>query len=75
MADNRVECKDDKCQHEAEGDRFMTRSGAHGFPVHSGLAADSAVWRSSFKVDLPGITAHKIGMKFCDGRVTPCLGT
>ncbi len=58
LADNKVECSDTGCTTclgRPLADRFMSRCGPNGFCRHSGMTAES-IWRSSFKVDLPGTT-------------------
>ncbi|DBB04317.1 hypothetical protein WJX77_001141 [Trebouxia sp. C0004] len=56
LADNKVECSDTGCAlclGRPLADRFMSRCGPSGFCRHTGMSAES-IWRSSFKVDLPG---------------------
>jgi len=58
LADNLVECTDQGCticQVSPAQDRFMKRSGPHGFSKHSGMSAE-AIWRSAFKVEAEGET-------------------
>lgn len=56
LADNKVECSDTGCTTclgRPLADRFMSRCGPNGFCRHTGMTAES-IWRSAFKVDLPG---------------------
>jgi len=78
LADNKVECSDTQCTTclgRPLADRFMSRCGTIGFCRHTGMSAES-IWRSSFKVDLPGtaLSCSREGLhkKIC--RLFDCYG-
>ncbi len=55
LADNKVERTDTACticRDKPLADRFMSRCGPKGFGKHAGLS--EAMWRTSFKADVPG---------------------